>query len=48
MFESTERANRGGVLTKGFSSSRYRYDSRDEEEDDDEEGREYANRLNNG
>ena len=48
MFESTERANRGGVLTKGFSSSRYRYESRDEEEDDDEEGREYANRLNNG
>jgi hypothetical protein len=46
MFESTERANRG-ALTKGFSSSRYRYESREEEEEDEEE-RDYASRLNNG
>jgi hypothetical protein len=47
MFESTERGNRQGI-NKGFSSSRYRYDSREEEDDEDEEGKEYANRLNNG
>ena len=35
IFDSSERSVRGGNL-KGCSSSRHRYDSREEEDEDDE------------